>query len=120
MQQLVQMPRMRILEDGVLQVVDTFLDAVEEREVCIDHLVDNRVEKKIGAVGEDPSIARQSRGDIIDRRHDFTMDCEEKVAAEECRKLVGLRAVFVKVHVDGAEYEKVVVRKRVVLRQRVG
>src|SRR2546423_666278 len=104
------MSRMRILEDGVLEIVDGFLDAVQQREMRVHHLIDDRVEKEIRSVGEQPRVARQPITDIIDRRHRLAVDREEKIAAKKCGQLVGLGAVLVKVDVNGSEDEKVVLR----------
>ena len=49
MQQLVEMRgRRRSAKIAVLQVVDAFLDLLEQREVRVDHLVDDGVEQKVG------------------------------------------------------------------------
>src|SRR5207245_11466426 len=58
MQELVEMHRMRVFEDRVLQIVNAFFDAFEKREVRVDHLIYDRVEEKVRTVRENPRVRR--------------------------------------------------------------
>src|SRR5438067_5975025 len=119
MEQLVEMLGPGVGEDRVLQVIDAFLELLEQREVRVDHLIDDRVEEEVGTVREQAAVARQALADVLDGVHRLFVNGEEKVLAEECGEVVGMRAVYAEVDVDGAEDEEVVGRERIVFRQRV-
>src|SRR5687768_13002246 len=99
MQELVEVPVAGGGEDLVLQRIDALLDLLEEWEVRIDELVDDGVEQEVDSTSQQATIPWQSRVDIVDRRHRL-VNREDKVSAEKCCDLVGLRGVLRDVDVD--------------------